>query len=326
MNRGCSLVFLFSKRGDDCCETFDLPQTDAAALAMSEGAGNHGVYRIVRVIGSNFVCSEDENGQEIILRGLGIGFKKAKGDLIPAARVEKVYALRDPGQSDRLLQLMQDLPSDYLDISTHLIETAERVLGRKLSENIYITLTDHISFAIERIQKGLAYPNQLLWEIRTFYPQEYALGQQALDVVESVLGVRLPDDEAGFIALHFVNAQLDGRMSDMVQITELIREVIAQSQAYYGVSFDEQSVDYERFLLHLKFLGQRLLQRRYATEGDTGFYNMIVTHYADDFRCAQQIAAHISDQFGLIVPTSEQIFLTVHLHRLSVSMGLSGKE
>lgn len=292
----------------------------------TENHGNGGTYRIARVIGSNFVCSADENGQEIILRGLGIGFKKTKGDLVPAARVEKIYGLRDQGQSDRLMQLMHDLPSEYLDISTHLIETAERALGRKLSENIYITLTDHISFAIERMKKGLAYPNQLLWEIRTFYPQEYAIGQQALDVVESVLSVRLPDDEAGFIAMHFVNAELDGKMSDMVQITELIREVIAQSQAYYGVQFDEQSVDYERFLLHLKFLSQRLLKRRYATEGDTGFYNMIATHYADDFRCAQQIAAHIASRFGVTVPTSEQIFLTVHLHRLSVAMGIAGEE
>lgn len=292
----------------------------------SENRGECGAYRITRVIGSNFACSVDENGQEIILRGLGIGFKKTKGDLIPAARVEKVYVLRDPGESDRLMQLMYELPSEYLDISTHLIETAERTLGRRLSENIYITLTDHISFAIERQKKGIAYPNQLLWETRAFYPQEYTLGQQALDVVESVLGVRLPEDEAGFIALHFVNAELDGRMSDMVQITELIREVIAQSQAYYGVQFDDQSVDYERFLLHLKFLSQRLLQRRYATEGDTGFYNMIATHYADDFRCAQQIAAHIMTQFGLKIPTSEQIFLTVHLHRLSIAMGIAGKE
>lgn len=196
---------------------------------MTTSLENRGVYRIVRVIGSNFVCSEDSNGQEIILRGLGIGFKKSKGDLLPAARVEKVYALRDPSQSDRLMQLMQDLPSEYLDISTHLIETAERVLGRQLSENVYITLTDHISFAIERLSKGIAYPNQLLWEIRTFYPQEYALGQQALDVVESVLSVRLPDDEAGFIALHIVNAEIDGQMSDMIRITELIREVITQA-------------------------------------------------------------------------------------------------
>lgn len=292
----------------------------------AESRGKSGTYRVLHVIGNNFVCSEDESGKEIILRGLGIGFKKTKGDLIPAARVEKIYTPQDSGQSNRLLQLMQELPDAYFDISTHLIETAERSSGRKFSETIYITLTDHIAFAIERMEKGLVYPNHLLWEIRTFYPQEYALGQQALDVIESVLGVRLPDDEAGFIALHFVNAQMDGKMSDMVPITELIREVMVRSQAYYGVSFDEQSVDYERFVLHLKFLGQRLLRRRYATEGDAGFYTMITTNYAEDFRCAQQIASHIADRFGLVVPTSEQIFLTIHLHRLSVAMGLSGKE
>lgn len=294
-------------------------------MSMNDG-NKSGTYRILHVIGNNFVCSVDDSGKEIILRGLGIGFKKTKGDLIPAARVEKVYALQDSRQSDRLLQLMQDLPSEYLDISTHLIETAERSFGRKFSENIYITLTDHISFAIERMKKGMTYPNQLLWEIRTFYPQEYTLGQQALDVVESVLGIRLPDDEAGFIALHFVNAQMDGKMSDMVPITELIREVITQSQNYYGVSFDEKTVDYERFVVHLKFLGQRLLHRRYATEGDAGFYTMIATNYAEDLQCAQQIATHIADRFGLIVPTCEQIFLTIHLHRLSVAIGLSRKE
>lgn len=308
---------------------YDSGLTDTKTPSMrktSENQGNCNVYRIVRVIGNNFVCSEDANGQEIILRGLGIGFKKNKGDRIPAARVEKIYTLRDSGQSDRLMELIQDLPSDYFDISTHLIEAGERILGRHLSENIYITLTDHISFAVERLQKGISYPNQLLWEIQTFYPQEYALGQQALDVVESVLGIRLPDDEAGFIALHFVNAELDGKMSDMVPITELICEIIAESQAYYGICFDKQLVDYERFILHLKFLGQRLFQKRYATEDDTAFHNMIATHYPNDFCCAQRIAAHIACQFGMHVPISEQIFLTVHLHRLSVSMGLPQKK
>lgn len=293
---------------------------------MTSPMEQHGTYKIVRVIGSNFVCSQDSSGQEIILRGLGIGFKKSAGDLLPAARVEKVYALRDPGQCDRLMQLMQDVPSEYLDISTHIIETAERVLGRRLSENVYITLTDHISFAVERLRNGVEYPNQLLWEIKNFYPQEYALGQQALDVVESVLGLRLPEDEAGFMALHIVNAELDGRMADMVPITKLIREVVTYAQAYYGVTFDETSVDYERFVVHLKFLAQRLFQGRYAPDGDVGFQNLIARHYAADYECAQAIGQHIREMFDLNFPNSEQFFLTVHLHRLSVSMGLSTEE
>lgn len=287
---------------------------------------NNGVYKIVRTIGSNFVCSLDQNGQEIILRGLGIGFKKTAGDLIPAARVEKVYALRDPSQSDRLLELMQNISTEYLDISTHLIETAERVLGKTLSENVYITLTDHISYAVERFKKGIHYPNELIWEIRTFYQQEYELGKQALDVIESVLGLRLNDDEAGFIALHIVNAELDGKMSDMIPITQIISCAIDTAQNYYNVVFNNNSLDYDRFIVHMKFLSQRLIRKQYISDNDSNFHNMIAKHYKNDFDCAKKIGAQIEKEFNLVFPKSEQIFLTVHLHRLSISMGLEQEE
>jgi len=113
-----------------------------------------GTYRIHQVISNNFVAILEE-GQEEILRGLGIGFKKQPGDLVPAARVEKVYALRDPEKSSRLMQLLSDVPSEFLDISTAIIELAEKTLGCRLSENIYITLTDHICFAVERCKMAL---------------------------------------------------------------------------------------------------------------------------------------------------------------------------
>lgn len=287
---------------------------------------NKGAYKIQRVIGSNFVCSVDEKGQEIILRGLGIGFKKSAGDLIPSARIEKIYALKDPSQSDKFLQIMQDIPTEYLDISTHLIESAERVLGRKLSENIYITLTDHICYAVERFKNNTHYPNQLIWEIRTFYPQEYEIGKQALDVIESVLGLRLNDDEAGFIALHIVNAELDGKMSDMIPITRIISKVIETAQTYYNIQFNEHTLDYDRFIVHLKFLSQRLLRQQYIAENDSNFHNMIVKHYPNDYKCSEQIADVIKKDFGLIFPKSEKIFLTVHLHRLSISIGLEKEE
>ena len=58
-----------------------------------------------------------------------------------------------------------DVPAEFLDVSTEIIEEAKRMTGRRLSENIYITLTDHICFAVERLRTGTAYSNQLLWEL-----------------------------------------------------------------------------------------------------------------------------------------------------------------
>ena len=98
-------------------------------------------------------------------------------------------------------------------------------------------------------RQGVEYPNHLLWEITNFYPAEFAVGLQALDIISERLGYRLPRDEAGFIALHIVNAEIDGKMADMVRITEMIRKIVSEVQAYYDVALDEQSLDYGRFCL-----------------------------------------------------------------------------
>lgn len=61
-------------------------------------------------------------------------------------------------------------------------------------------VTDHCHFAIERYKQGMVIRNVLLWEIKRLYQNEFALGLEALDIIEQRLGVRLPEDEAGFIA------------------------------------------------------------------------------------------------------------------------------
>lgn len=285
-----------------------------------------GAYRISRVIGNNFVGTVDETGREIILRGRGIGFKKHTGDLVPAQMVEKVYALRDPEQSSRLQQLLADVPPEFLEVSTEIIEMAEQRIGRRLSENVYITLTDHISFAVERMKSGVEYPNHLLWEITNFYPAEFAVGLQAVETIAERLGYTLPRDEAGFIALHIVNAEIDGKMADMVRITQMIRKIVSAVQDYYGVTLDEQSLDYGRFLTHLKFLGQRITQNRYAPTDDSEFQSMIVRRYQHDYRCAERIRAELEETFAIQLPPEEMTFLTIHLHRLALSMGATNQK
>lgn len=282
------------------------------------GGDNRAAYRITRVIGNNFVCSNDAKGEEIILRGLGIGFHKQPGDLIPPQKIEKIYALPDEEGGGKLQQLLRDIPEQHVAVSAEIIEASEAALGRSLSKNIFITLTDHISFAIERFHKNIRYPNSLLWEIRNFYAEEFALGKRALDIIDARLGVRLPDDEAGFIALHIVNAELESGMGDMVHITEFIRETLLVVEQYYGVHPDEGSVNYGRFITHLKFLGQRIFRKKTLASDKDGFWGeMIQSRYRQDYLCAQQIGTRVREQFGLTLSTEELVFLTIHLHRLS---------
>lgn len=275
------------------------------------------MYRIMRVIGNNFVCSAGEDGQEVIIRGLGIGFRKKKGDIVPPAAIEKIYTIRDETAKNKLMELVADVPTEHVAVCTEIIEYAQHSLGKKLSENIYITLTDHISFAIERRQKGLEYKNGLLWEIKNFYPNEFEIGQHALEMVKDKLGITLSVDEAGFVALHIVNAELDTDMSDMVKITEMIQVVLKTVRNYYGISLNENSLDYGRFITHLKFLGQRIARRETMDSDDDQFHRMIRDCYPRDYVCAQRICVYLEKQFKCKLSEDEMVFLTVHLRRVS---------
>ncbi|MDD7390378.1 MAG: PRD domain-containing protein [Lachnospiraceae bacterium] len=284
------------------------------------------MYKITKVINNNIVCSLDDRGQEIILRGLGIGYQKKKGETVPDDKVEKVYSMKDPKRSDKLQQLLAQIPEEYLEISTEIIEHARRILGKRLSENIYITLTDHISFAISRKNENLEYHNVMLSEIKRFYTQEYEIGRYALDLINERLHVQLCGDEAGFIALHIVNAELETNMSDMYQITGLIRDIFEIIRVYYGRAFDSESLDYDRFVTHLKYFSQRLFSNSYAQTEDTVLQDMIRSRYTKDYNCALKIKTFIQVKYKKHVSEEEVVFLTIHLHRLFMNDSRSEQE
>lgn len=275
------------------------------------------IYKITRVINNNVVCSLDADGNEIILRGKGIGFQKKPGMEIYAGDVEGVFTLKKEQTKNKLVQLLEDIPAQYVDISTQIIEYARNHLGKTLDENIYVTLTDHIHFAVVRKQKQMEYENPLLWEIKNYYYPEYQIGLWALDLIRQQLGLTLKEDEAGFIALHLVNAQLGIQMNNMYQVTEMIREIIKIVEAYYGREFDSNSMDYERFITHLKFFGQRLFKNKVFGKEDPGFHKMIKERYMRDYACAEKIKQYIMKKYGKEVGTEEMTFLTVHLRRVS---------
>jgi beta-glucoside operon transcriptional antiterminator len=278
------------------------------------------VYKIIRVISNNFVLSKDKDDKEIIIRGLGIGFNKSQGDIVPEDKVEKIYRMDTPKQINHLTDLVESMPLDYITVCTQIIENAQLNLGKRLSQNIYITLTDHICFALERKKTGLEYKNEMLWEIKNFYPAEYAQGELAIALVKDRLGTQLSEDEVGFIALHIVNAELETGMGDMFSITKMIQGIIDIIEDHYKITLNQDSLDYGRFITHLKFLGQRIFKNQTMQENDSDFTqmirNLIQEKYPKDFLCAKRIQSYIQGNFGHLLSNEEMFFLMTHLGKL----------
>lgn len=276
------------------------------------------MYLIKKVVNNNIVCASDDNGEEVILRGLGIGFNKKPKEEVAEETIEKIYRMDSAKNTNKLQELLSEIPLQYVEVCTDIIDYAKEILNRRLNNNIYITLTDHISFAIERQREQMEYKNAMLNEIRCFYPQEYALGLKALSMIEQRLKVKLSKDEAGFIALHIVNAELGTSMSNMVQITELIQNILKIVKNYYQMEFDEESLHYSRFVTHLKFFGQRLFTNKESQSEDRAFQEMVMKQYPHDYQCAEQIRQYIEQNYKKRITEEEMMFLTVHLKRVSM--------
>lgn len=274
------------------------------------------MYKITKVINNNIVCSVDSNGKEIILRGLGIGFQKKKNDCINEDKIEKIYRIADETVSGKLQELLAEIPLEYVSTCTDIIDYAKQNLTRRLNDNIYITLTDHISFAIERKKEHLEYKNALLSEIKSFYPQEYEIGIEAVRIIKEQLAIELSCDEAAFIALHIVNAELDTNMCNMVSITEMIHHIIEIVETYFNKTLNTDTIHYDRFITHLKYFGQRVFQNKITKDDDTTFQRMVKSHFEKEYGCSELIRGYVEQEYGKRITEEEMIFLTIHVRKV----------
>lgn len=273
--------------------------------------------KILKVINNNIVSSVDERGKEIVVVGKGIGFKKKIGEEVEQSAVEKIFILPEES-TGRFVELVADIPYEHIQLAEEIIDHSKKMLGKNLSKNIYITLTDHLSYAIERKKQNIEVHNALLWEIQKFYPQEYAAGLYALELVkERMGGIELAVDEAAFIALHLVNAEMDTDIRQTASMPGMIKDILNIIKYAIGCEMDEGSLAYERLITHLKFYLQRIIKNEVYRDKDTEMVRTIRENCPEDYACALKIKNYVKSKIGHETTEEELIYLTLHINRVS---------
>lgn len=279
--------------------------------------------RIKKVINNNLLCVVDEKGNEMIVTGKGIGYKRKIGEFFNEALVEKTYRMENKAEQKKLRELVGQIPLEHLKLTEELITHIKSQISQPLNESLLITLADHISFAIKRKEQGIEFENPLRSAISCYYPTEYHLGQYCLQMIEQKYDISLNADEAAFIALHIVNAELNTDMSQMNDMTKLMDGCVRVTEFYYQKTFDRNSLDFSRFTVHLRYLVQRLYQNQALTESeeetDVMFRNLIKRNCKEHYECANRIASYIETNYDKYVSDEEKIYLTIHLKRLNMN-------
>lgn len=274
--------------------------------------------KIDKIINNNIVSAIEADGKEVVIMGRGLGFGMKPGKEIPEGKIEKVFRLDSQNSTDKFKELLANLPLEHIQASTEIINYAKSVLNRRLNQSIYIILTDHINFAIERFKEKMMFTNPLLNEIKTFYKEEYLIGEYAVALIERRIGITLPVDEAGFIALHIVNAEYNTAMRDTIDITTLIQNVVKIVKEYFSMDLDETSLNYQRFVTHLRFLAQRIIGGEMLNSENPEFNQLISQMYPEEYACSLKLKDYIQVTYHHDVTEEETAYLAVHIKRIRI--------
>lgn len=272
---------------------------------------------ILKILNNNLILSKDDSGQEIIVKGCGIAFQKRRGQEVEQSKIEKIFIAETPQKSKQMQTYLTSIPEEYFDFVENFISQVKKIYQMEFSESIYFSLSDHLYGTIQRLEKGITIKNMLLLDIKQLYWQEYEIGIQMLAKIKERFGQEFPIDEAGFIALHFVNAQ-DGSGKEIGEISDIVKKILNIVSKYYApLIFLEDNLYYQRFLTHLKYFAHRFLHKELQYDEDTSLYQIIKEQYKEAYGCVKLIYLMMEEEYKYQMTEEEMLYLIIHIQKVT---------
>lgn len=277
--------------------------------------------RFRKSLNNNIALAVDDDGCEIIIIGTGVGFKKVKDQIIDPATIQKTFRIGMDDKYHKIEQFFNEIPLQVIDVTERIIQYGKDYLNQTLNDAILLALADHIHFALERSKQGVHMQNPLHWDIRHLYPKEYAVGHEAVRLINEAFGVILPLSEASSIALHFVNAQYgSSSMDQTIKITKIINEIVDVMMEHFQTSLEQESVSFSRFITHLRYFIVRQFNKESLSFKDENFlYEVLSQRYPQSFECARKLKLMLEQNYGFNITADEMVYLMIHIERVTTS-------
>lgn len=274
---------------------------------------------LIKALNNNVALVKNNNNQEEIVMGSGIAFKVHSGEQINEALVEKHFTLDQKGGNETITSLLNRITVDDIELASKIIHTGEERLGYHCSDSILVTLSDHLGMMLDRAKKGLYFATPLQWDIRLIYPEEYKYSKWVIQELREKTGYDIPDQEAAFIALHFINARNDGNaMEETIFSTKIIQSILNITRVHYGREFSEDDFNVSRFITHIRYFVRRQM-RGETLSANYSITDVISQQCPKDYKCALKITEFLQQTYQWEVSETEKLYLTLHLNRINLN-------
>lgn len=272
---------------------------------------------IKKALNNNAVMSIDEAGNEIIVKGKGIAYNKKNGDAIDEDKIDKIFVIDNKEANRRYQEILVHIPDDCINACERMIDVIKEKIHKDVSDKIYVTLTDHIFNLLERVKMGIVFDNALLWDVKRLYKDEYQVGLQIVDMIREEFDIKIQDDEAGFIALHIVNAEINCDFRDVIEVTGMIDDVYAIVESYFDLDIDKDSLEYTRFIMHLRVFFERILNKKNISyERSQKLLQSLKDEYSEQYQCTKKILNFVAMKYDAPLE-GEVLYLLIHIIKLT---------
>jgi transcriptional antiterminator len=273
-------------------------------------------FEIKKSLNNNVLIAKHNSFGEVVLIGKGIGFGKKQGDVIEDSGYEKMFVLTNQKEQEQYKMLLSDIDEDMLDVVQDAIQYISERVEQPLNEHIHISLTDHITFALKRLQQGMDLKNPFLIETKSLYPFEFQLAKEVIERINQRLNVHLPDGEIGFIALHIHSSITNKPLSEVNQYSQLISKLTDVIEDALKIVVDRESVNYLRLIRHLRYTIERVNSGETVEEPEKLAF-LLKKEYPLCYNTSWKMIKVMQQALKKNVYEAEAVYLTMHLYRLT---------
>ncbi|MFA7076737.1 MAG: PRD domain-containing protein [Candidatus Izemoplasmatales bacterium] len=197
-------------------------------------------YLIEKVLNNNSIIAKDSLNESVILIGKGIGFNKKVDQyfVFNDGDIERSFYNFDKSSKNQIVDMIRNYDEEIIDISNDIIKLAEKRFG-VLNQHVFVSLTDHLNFAIDRLRNDFFISNPFAEQIPLILFQEYEVALEAKKIIKDRINIDIPEEEVGFIAFHINSAREHIKVNNVVLEMRLYKDIVRMVEEKLNIKLDQ---------------------------------------------------------------------------------------
>ncbi|GIM46731.1 transcription antiterminator BglG [Collibacillus ludicampi] len=231
------------------------------------------------------------------------------------------YSLKDKMKLDITIRnrLLHFIDPETIEKIEKIVQRTEQ-WGYRMTDSAYVGLVVHIALAVQRLKHGehITIDYDLLEKLKG--TQEYKWADQIGQELSTILEIKIPESEVGYITMHLLGAK--ARRAHSIPVLSYIEEYVYQM---VRIVEKEMKLNLENDLTLMENLVTHLESAIHRIQLHMDIRNPLLSHikekYPKIFAAACKAAAFLEQQLQCSIPEEEVGYLAMHFGAAVVRRG-----